>query len=204
MNFDFIQNLGKYSRMHEAAFLGALAETKTLYTPLLLTSLYRLKKGVRKARPYLNASSPHKRSPKVSALIDEYIDSVANFLLRLNYTHNLFTNYFNLLVGDSFTKDHYQAKSFKELLDDPVIHDALDTTEQEAFKRFNQMRNIFTHTPSIEVIADFTEEDFSNLKKIVDVLKDVEQYFSLKIDFETNTSELIVSANAHTKHTQPT
>lgn len=165
--YDFIKEIKEKSKKTESLFLIGLDEENSVYSFKMLQSLYDLKKYAKKVN-----NTIQKPDSKFFKNRELYLNSVSLFLLRLNYTHMIFTNFISIVVIGKFDKTIY---SYSDLTNHKQFKHIFDTTEQEILIKFNSLRNIIVHSAYAELFLDLDETDFKEFIDLINRICDLEK-----------------------------
>lgn len=153
--YDFIDKVYKNSAKNTNDFIYAYYEENYTYSRMLLDSTYAIKKSSRK---YKNA----KKHEQYNFQLD-FINQVSLFSLRLNYTHIVLMSYLqSICVG--FDNKHI---TFNAITKTVRFKEVFDSTERETLIKFNQYRNLLVHTPLLEEIIAYSDNDFIDLQNFI-------------------------------------
>lgn len=161
--YDFINKVHKNSVKNTKDFIVAYYEENYTYSRMLLDSTYAVKKSIRK---YKNAKKHEKHNCQL-----DFINQVSLFSLRLNYTHIVLMSYLQAIcVG--FDNKHI---TFNAISKTAIFEEVFDTTERERLIKFNHYRNLLVHTPLLEEISVYTDDDFNDLQNFVHGIVELEK-----------------------------
>lgn len=165
--YNFIKEIKKKSKKTESLFLIGLDEENSVYSSKMLRSFYDLKKYAKKINNIIK--KPDNKFLKNREL---YLNSVSLFLLHLNYTHMIFTNFICIAVTGKFDETIY---SYSHLTSHKQFKNIFDTTEQEILIKFNTLRNIIVHSAYVELFLDLNETDFKELIELINRISELEK-----------------------------
>lgn len=168
--YQFANVLLSKSKLAENSFLHLVNKENGAYATLLLYQSYDLKKITLKLLNLRGKKIPY-NSKKFDLLRKDHTYSCMHFNLFLSYVHLFFTVALNFRLFKKYEKG---SLSFGQIL----LHDSFkllfDSHEQLILRRFNVIRNIFSHSASLDLFLLLNEDDFKDLHSLISSLISLE------------------------------